>query len=965
MKTTLAQIALLFAAAVLTAVEMTVEQDIPYIVRPGATPDETSLDLYAPTTPGPHPVMVWVHGGGWRNGDKVSGLADHKIDFFVSHGYVLASINYRLLPDTGPVPGGLTWADEAADVAAAVAWVRGHIATRGGDPRRIHIGGHSAGAHLAALVAADARYLRAWGFDPSGLAGQLLLDTAVYDLPSMAAAQGGALDGLYAAIFGQDPATWAAASPITYVRAGAAMPPAICMYSGGDDLAHLDVWRASIARNYAARLAREGVFARVTGDTTLTHEGINRAFGSTGDAVTADALGFLRALTPWARLDWRRDLVNGALDPEERSLGGTEVMSVVAHGTRLFAGNSYWNDGSGASPIAAVWRKDAADAPWREDLRFPGNALRVSCIRSVSFTTDYMGRPLDPPVRLLLASPQYAGGSTASVWSRNEVSGAWTRMVLATGITDASHATARAILDHVDAITGVHRVFAAIETSALYSGGYDPAAPGGIRWSTTPELTGSERMHSGCEADGVLWISVGTNGDPGDRDGGLFRRQDGPDSAFSAANPRWQLVWEWPKMVNTQPGLRGLTAVPDPLGGAHHVLIGGLESQDCIVRIDPGRGNAVTTEFGIRTTFTEAWGSIAGGAAIAGYNDMEPVVDPLTGEEQTLIGLWVNHPLTAQGSPYNGSWMLVRHRDGGYAWGPVMDWATAPAAPGLRATRDIASSPFAAGGGEAWACGFDGANGPHLGTGWILRGALDARPWIEAPTAVQATVGQPTAALAIAVADGWTAADDLVVTATSSDPVVVPAAGLVLAGAGAARSLRITPAAAGACTITVTVRDAADGVASRSFTCTAATAAPPQITSALTAAGAVGVPFLYEIIASASPTAYSATGLPPGLTLDGATGRIVGTPTTDGITVVTIGASNSVGVGSATLILTITAPTAGDGGTADGGSTGGGGGCGTGGGSGFAVLALLLAAATLHAQRAGPPGGRMPRRSTR
>ena len=118
-------------------------------------PDKQNvLDVYAPATGNNHPIVLYVHGGGWLGGTKAQ--LESKPDFFVGNDYVLVSINYRLSPE-------FKHPAHVQDVASAIAWVYNNAAQFGGDPERIAISGHSAGAHLAALAATDPRYLAVHG----------------------------------------------------------------------------------------------------------------------------------------------------------------------------------------------------------------------------------------------------------------------------------------------------------------------------------------------------------------------------------------------------------------------------------------------------------------------------------------------------------------------------------------------------------------------------------------------------------------------------------------------------------------------------------------------------------------------------------------------------------------------------------------------------------------------------------
>src|SRR3954467_578274 len=128
-----------------------VQKNIPYSQAGG---DRTRLDVYAPGDGKDHPVVVWVHGGAWQAGDKSQVQAKPRA--FNGRGYVLVSVNYRFHP-------AVTYKEQAGDIAQAIRWVHEHAREYGGDPGCIFLMGHSAGAHLVALVGTDHRYLEKVG----------------------------------------------------------------------------------------------------------------------------------------------------------------------------------------------------------------------------------------------------------------------------------------------------------------------------------------------------------------------------------------------------------------------------------------------------------------------------------------------------------------------------------------------------------------------------------------------------------------------------------------------------------------------------------------------------------------------------------------------------------------------------------------------------------------------------------
>lgn len=132
---------------------MTVK-DVKYV--PGSSKKAHHLDVYLPARPsGPSraPVLVFVHGGGWRRGSKDMRPHREFAALFAGEGYITVVPDYRL-------SGEARHPAQIEDVAAAFAWTYRNIQRHGGDPRRIFVSGHSAGGHLVSLLAMDPRYLK-------------------------------------------------------------------------------------------------------------------------------------------------------------------------------------------------------------------------------------------------------------------------------------------------------------------------------------------------------------------------------------------------------------------------------------------------------------------------------------------------------------------------------------------------------------------------------------------------------------------------------------------------------------------------------------------------------------------------------------------------------------------------------------------------------------------------------------
>ncbi len=147
------------------------QRNLPYAQPPN---ERQLLDIFAPATGSGHPVAVWIHGGGWMRGSKEE--VGHKPAAFTERGLVFVPINYRFVPH-------VTMHDIVRDAARAVGWVYANIAKHGGDPTRIFLMGHSAGAQLAALLCTDTRSLEAEGVPRHVIRGCVPVDGDTYDVP--------------------------------------------------------------------------------------------------------------------------------------------------------------------------------------------------------------------------------------------------------------------------------------------------------------------------------------------------------------------------------------------------------------------------------------------------------------------------------------------------------------------------------------------------------------------------------------------------------------------------------------------------------------------------------------------------------------------------------------------------------------------------------------------------------------
>jgi acetyl esterase/lipase len=268
-----------------SAEAQTIKKDVAY-ASPAA--DRQILDIYAPEGAKNLPVIFWIHGGGWQAGDKSD--VGVKPEWFNKHGFVVVSTNYRLLPkvDMGTI---------IRDVAKSLGWVHKHIAEYGGDPGRIVVGGHSAGAQLAAIVCTDESYLKAEGVPFSALKGCIPVDGDTYDVPAIIEVaetrvrvhQFPPIKNGHRAKFGNTPENHKNFSAVTHVAKGKDIPPFLIVYVAD----HPDT--SAQARRLGDVLKASGIPVAMYGGRETSHSKINNDLGVPGNDGTKALEAFVAA----------------------------------------------------------------------------------------------------------------------------------------------------------------------------------------------------------------------------------------------------------------------------------------------------------------------------------------------------------------------------------------------------------------------------------------------------------------------------------------------------------------------------------------------------------------------------------------------------------------------------------------------------------------------------------------------
>jgi arylformamidase len=248
------------------------------------------LDIYTPRDAKNAPVVFWIHGGGWQAGDKAG--VQTKPQAFVDKGFVFVSTNYRLLPE-------VDMATIIRDIAKSIHWVHDHIGEHGGDPKRLLVMGHSAGAQLAALVCIDDRYLKAEKLSLNIIKGCVPVDGDTFDVPAIieTAETRRRVHGLPQAKFGHrekfgnDEAKHRDFSAVTHVAKDKGIPPFLIVHVHVGE--HPDT--SAQAQRLGNVLKEAGVPVTLFAGKETTHGKINADLGLADDPGTKALFDFVDA----------------------------------------------------------------------------------------------------------------------------------------------------------------------------------------------------------------------------------------------------------------------------------------------------------------------------------------------------------------------------------------------------------------------------------------------------------------------------------------------------------------------------------------------------------------------------------------------------------------------------------------------------------------------------------------------
>jgi hypothetical protein len=426
---------------------------------------------------------------------------------------------------------------------------------------------------------------------------------------------------------------------------------------------------------------------------------------------------------------WSKSFIAGGYDSNNKFLGGSEVLQLVDHKSKLFASVGYWEDANniwyGGSNSSIGWgqinRLDNPSANWQEDLFLGASFLRPEILKQIIFTKDQFGNSLSSPDTVLICagySPNYITSQViVKSFVRNDVNGAWGESQIVQGSFPAGeNYSIRDIEIYVDQQTGLEYVFATVGTQGIYKGKYNPAAPGKIDWISTAEFGPLSIRPLGIEvANGALHFSSGSK---------LYRRIDGVSPSYIIDHDFSDLGATINSAVG---GIRGLTTIDNPSGVDDAFLLMWCpngQSQGTIYRLEPDGIGGFNRIYEAKLSILIESFLVGSNASyvLGAYNEFYKYIDPISNDTLHLVGFEAN--ITGGGHPtwnsyYKGGLFAKRDSDGQYSIeeinGTIGTNDTA-----LVANRCYVSSPFSTEN-ALYFGGFDPNSNTSTNMAWVFK----------------------------------------------------------------------------------------------------------------------------------------------------------------------------------------------------------------------------------------------------
>lgn len=265
--------------------------DLEYDLPTDIDASMATLDVHRIDDGQTHPVALLVHGGSWVGGDKANfeSSAPSFIPWWLDRGYTVVAVNFRLATPLGQ-PRTVGPQDQVQDIAHALAWLYAQGAALGLHGGETVAVGYSSGAHLVALLGADAGYLESVGLSRDDLAATISLDVHAYDVPfALELMVGSTVEEnipLIEHLFGDTEEEQLMGSPISHVDEDVAPALIVSVEPDPNTPGTHGYITAVTAQRYVEVLQNSGVTSDSFHDETESHASLAMGFGSSTDAVT-------------------------------------------------------------------------------------------------------------------------------------------------------------------------------------------------------------------------------------------------------------------------------------------------------------------------------------------------------------------------------------------------------------------------------------------------------------------------------------------------------------------------------------------------------------------------------------------------------------------------------------------------------------------------------------------------------